>query len=126
MPSKREGIPRVSRIRKRADFQEVYRKGVRVAGRYLLLFALPRESEVDAHSRRGVTATRKVGGAVVRARCKRRLRELYRLRFREFDDNPIDVVLHARSGCDRAPWRVLEKEFDRCLRKARSRLVGLS
>ena len=44
-----------------------------MVGRYLVVFALPGEGEV---CRLGITATRKIGGAVVRNRARRRVREL--------------------------------------------------
>jgi ribonuclease P protein component len=47
----------------------------------------------------------------VRSRCKRRLRELYRIHRSEFDAYPVDVVVNARSGCATAPWKELERDF---------------
>lgn len=67
--------------------------------------------------RYGVTASRKVGDAVVRARCKRRLRELYRLHRPEGDVEKFDIVANARQGCATAAWVELEKDFLRCLKR---------
>jgi ribonuclease P protein component len=58
-----------------------------------------------------VTASRRVGGAVVRSRCKRRLRELYRIHRHVFGDFPVDVVANARRSCATAPWKELERDF---------------
>ena len=57
--------------------------------------------------RLGITVTRKVGGAVVRNRVKRRLREIYR----RWPDQPqlpaLDIVIHAKPSAARATfWRV--------------------
>ena len=71
----------------------------------MVLFAVRTEAE----SRFGVTASRKVGNAVVRARSRRRLRELYRHRQTRSTD------ANARWSCARAPWTALEEDFDRCL-----------
>lgn len=63
------------RIRRRAEFQRVYEHGVRVHGRYYTLFFLPNTLAVG---RLGIAATRKLGGAVVRNRAKRLIREIFR------------------------------------------------
>jgi ribonuclease P protein component len=66
----------------------------------------------DSHEGRfGVTASRRVGGAVVRSRCKRRLRELYRIHRHEFDGFAADMVINARGSCASAPWSELERDF---------------
>jgi ribonuclease P protein component len=69
------------------------------------------------HSRFGVTASRRVGGAVVRSRCKRRLRELYRLHERVFDGRAVDMVVNARQSVRLAPWKELEIDFLEGIRK---------
>ena len=72
-----------------------------------LLFALP--SEVG-HSRIGITVTRKLGGAVVRNRIKRRVREVFR-RNRSRLTPPLDLVVNARSGIEARSYTELEAEF---------------
>ena len=66
---------RGERVRRHADYQRIYKQGVRVHGRYLTLFLLSNELNV---SRLGVAATRKIGNAVVRNRAKRLIREVFR------------------------------------------------
>src|SRR5262245_52613224 len=63
------------RIRRRADFQSVYARGVRLRGRYSTTFILPNESGIG---RLGIAATKKLGGAVLRNRAKRLIREVFR------------------------------------------------
>ena len=52
----------------------------------------------------GFTATRKVGGAVVRNRCKRRLREAARLLLPDLGRPGFDYVFVARQGTAERPW----------------------
>ena len=69
--------PRLSRS---ADFQRVYRRGDSVASRHFVLYAFPREENVDKADeevRLGVSVGRRVGGAVERNRVKRLLREAF-------------------------------------------------
>ena len=115
LSERRRQFPARFRLKRRADFQRVYKDGVRVAGRHVVIFLM----RADAHDGRfGVTASRRVGGAVRRARCKRRLRELYRLHRHELVGEPVDVVANARASCAKAPWPELEREFVACARRA--------
>ncbi|MBD3854992.1 MAG: ribonuclease P protein component [Acidobacteria bacterium] len=101
-------FPAKARLKRRADFQRVYKDGARAAGRHVVVFLM----RAEAHEGRfGVTASRRVGGAVVRSRCKRRLRELYRTHRHEFDGFPADTVINARRSCASVPWSELEQDF---------------
>jgi ribonuclease P protein component len=74
---------------------------------------------LEPHIGIGFTATRKVGGAVVRNRCKRRLRETARLL----------VPLHGQSGFDYvfiARAATAEKEWARLMGDVKSALVSLA
>ena len=55
----------------------------------------------------GFTATRKVGGAVVRNRCKRRLREAARAVVARYGVPGSDYVFIARQGTADRPWERL-------------------
>jgi ribonuclease P protein component len=71
------------RLSRSAEFDRVYRHGESVSSRYLVLYAFPRQSSDDTASgdgsdqRLGVSVGRRVGGAVVRNRVKRLLREAF-------------------------------------------------
>ena len=54
--------------------------------------------------RLGVTATRRVGGAVTRNRAKRRLREAARITLPPLARPGCDYVLIARAGTAERPW----------------------
>lgn len=58
----------------------------------------------DALIRAGFTATKKIGGAVVRNRAKRRLREAARLLLPQHGQRGCDYVFIARSGTTARPW----------------------
>ncbi|MCU0291570.1 MAG: ribonuclease P protein component [Thermoanaerobaculaceae bacterium] len=101
------------RLRRRSEFQLVYQQGVRVAGRCLVIFGLCRPG---GRCRLGITATRKIGPAVVRNRARRRVRELFR-RHEPRGQWEGDVVVNVRRACAEAPWQELEQDFTQCLAK---------
>ena len=106
------------RIRRRTDFQKIYEHGARLRGRYSTLFVLPNELGV---CRLGLTATRKLGGAVQRNRAKRLIREVFR---RNKVALGYDVVVVARRELLDASLPILEADYrntlERQLRQRRS------
>lgn len=86
-------IERRIRLRRSADVKRVYDEGKSWAHPLLVLIVRPNEL---GFSRVGVTASRKVGGAVERNRVKRLLREAARLLYPEFETRGWDVMLIAR------------------------------
>lgn len=114
-------LPGFARLKNRVEFRRVYDEGLRVACRHLVLFARVRSE--GSVSRLGVTASRKVGGAVERSRCRRRLRELFRLYFES--EIALDVVLNARRSCSVAPWLELCEDFARAIAVTRRRFAGV-
>ncbi len=111
------GFKRFERVRRHADYQRIYKNGVRVHGHYLTLFALSNQLGVG---RLGIAATKKIGSAVVRNRAKRLIREVFRL-------NKLapgyDVVIVPRRELVDASLAALETEFrttlERGLRRRR-------
>ena len=86
------------RLTRSADFQRVYRQGKSVAGRHAVLYYFERVSEnEDDVSRLGVSVSKKVGGAVVRNKVKRVLKEIFRELQARTAPN-YDYVIIARHG----------------------------
>jgi ribonuclease P protein component len=70
-------MPKRRRLLRSGEFDRVYRDGSSHATRYLVLYSFPRRGEEEGDLRLGVSASRKVGGAVERNRVKRTLREAF-------------------------------------------------
>jgi ribonuclease P protein component len=112
------GFSRSERIRRRADFQRVYERGTRVHARLFTLFLLPGEGP-DAPGRLGIAATKKLGGAVVRNRAKRLIREVFR---RAKIAPGFDLVVVPKRELLNASLAALETEYravvERTMRRA--------
>ncbi|MDP3852746.1 ribonuclease P protein component [Phenylobacterium sp.] len=94
--------PPIERLKKRADFLAAAR-GPSCARGAVVLQARDRADETPL-IRVGFTATRKVGGAVVRNRAKRRMREAARVLLPQLAKPGHDYVLIARGGAPTRPW----------------------
>ena len=96
--------PPLQRLSKRWQFLAVAR-GISAARGAVVVQGLERPGEDrQPHIGVGFTATRKVGGAVVRNRAKRRMREAARLMAPLHGRPGWDYVLVARSGTPGRPW----------------------
>jgi len=84
------------RIRSSRDFRRAYQRRASASDQWLLVFAHPNDT---AHPRLGLSVSRKVGGAVVRNRWKRLIREAFRLS-RERLPKGVDLVVIPRQGVD--------------------------
>lgn len=71
-----------------------------------------------ATCRLGLTVTRKAGGAVVRNRIKRRLREAFRRNRHELDRRPVDLVINGRAAVIERPREALERDLLQCFTRA--------
>jgi len=83
------------RLRRSGDVRRVFDEGESWA--HPLLVLIVRRNN-GGTSRVGVTASRKVGGAVERNRAKRLLREAARHLYPEYEDKGWDIMLVARPG----------------------------
>lgn len=70
-------MPKRRRLSRSGEFDRVYRDGSSHATRHLVLYSFPRREPEEQDVRLGVSASRKVGGAVERNRAKRTLREAF-------------------------------------------------
>lgn len=105
-------LPKTARVRKRGEFLRLQRIGRRRASdRFVVLTSRGRGST----SRIGITASRKVGNAVVRNRIKRHLREFFR-RHRHQIAPPQDVVVIVRAAAAGTSYREVGAELARALK----------
>ena len=83
--------PRDRRITCKKEFDAVFSRGRKIAGRFLLAFVV----DGSSNSRLGTVVSRKWGNAVRRNRIKRLMRESFRLLSPDFP-SPVEIVLLPR------------------------------
>jgi ribonuclease P protein component len=81
------------RVRKRREYLAIQSRAARVTVDALIFLIAPREPGTP--TRLGITASRKIGGAVQRNRAKRLLREAFRTLLEELP-SAIDLVVIVR------------------------------
>ncbi|WP_374573478.1 ribonuclease P protein component [Phenylobacterium sp.] len=109
--------PAIQRLKSRPDFLACARAPSCARGA-VVIQARPR-GDGEPLIRVGFTATRKIGGAVVRNRAKRRLREAARLLLPQLARPGTDYVFIARNGTPTRAWA-------RLLDDVKSALISLA
>jgi len=108
------GIPRAHRLRRSCDLTRVRTQGRSWANHWLVLIALPNALD---RVRVGVTASRRVGGAVVRVRARRLIREAVRPWINRVSGS-WDLVFIARSALADASFHEVERAVAQLLQRA--------
>jgi ribonuclease P protein component len=105
-------------VRKRAEFERIQRAGERVHTAHFVLI-VARQQDLAGPARLGITASRKIGGAVVRNRAKRLVRAAFRATSDLFAPGIDLVVIVRRTLAERrlaeviAEWRGAQSSLER-------------
>ena len=103
------------RLRKREDFSRIYRGGKSFAnGQFVVYWSKRMMSEPF---RMGVSASKKIGNAVVRNRMRRMVKEIVRLQADRITPH-IDFIIIVRKPAVAMKMREMEKSVFHVLRKA--------
>lgn len=100
-------------LKENYEFRRLYQKGTSAVCPCMVIYC--RKNRLG-RNRLGLVSSTKLGHAVVRNRCRRRLREVYRLNTPKMKQG-YDVILVARSRTANAPWAELQKQFLKLCRK---------
>jgi ribonuclease P protein component len=117
-------FPRSARLLKHSDFDRVYKQGHRHFSAHMTVFYL-RQTEgtaLDGSARVGFTVGRVLGGAVVRNRIKRRLREAVRLQGTLLT-GPVDVVINPKKSVLTLEFSSVFEEVGRALEMIAKKMV---
>jgi len=108
----RLSFPKSHRLLRRADFQHVYKDGVRLSSPFFVAFCLA--SDAEGVPRVGFTVPRAIGKAVIRNRIKRRMREAVRLQL-DRSGPAWWIVFNPRRSAARATFPALLREVQKVL-----------
>jgi len=108
-------FPKARRLTHRTEYEHVKRNGITHRGKLLILNAVTLED--TGLWRAGFVTSGRVGGAVIRNRVRRRLREVVRLHQHELRQG-IWFVIIARREAATASYGALKDEWLRLARRA--------
>lgn len=107
------------RLLHRPEFEAVYGAGQRRSSPQFTVFfranAGARGVGLNSISRFGISVKKALGGAVVRNRIRRRIREILRCNRTEIPSG-WDIVIHPRRSVEQTPFAPLQVELLRLLR----------
>jgi ribonuclease P protein component len=108
-------FPKTRRLTHRLEYERVKRHGITQRGKFLMLNVMRMED--SGPWRAGLVTSGRVGGAVVRNRVRRRLREIVRRHQHELRQDFWFVII-ARHDAATATYAALEDEWLRLARRA--------
>ena len=108
-------FPRARHLTQASEYERVKRDGFTRRGKLLIANVVPVENSRPC--RVGFVTSRRVGGAVVRNRVRRRLREIVRQHQHKLRDG-FWIVLVARRDAADASYRALQDEWLRLAKRA--------
>lgn len=108
------GLEKTSAMKYNRDFRYLYRRGQSIAAGYLVIYykKVPQPGNLL-----GITVTKKLGGAVVRNRVRRLIKECYRLREKELGTG-YKIVIVARNRAAGADFNMIRKDLSYLLKKS--------
>jgi ribonuclease P protein component len=105
-------FPREARLVRRGDFDAVYRAGKRRSSSHFTVFFRANQLPV---SRFGFSIKKALGGAVVRNRIRRRIREIVRCHRMEIPAG-WDILIHPKSSVAKAEFAGLTADLVRLMK----------
>jgi ribonuclease P protein component len=115
---------KLQKLRNSQQFRRVYEQGQRFHTPFFSAFILKNDI---GEQRIGITVTRKIGCAVIRNRCKRRLREIMRTyQYEGLNSTGFDLVINVKPGLAEADYRQLQESFTRVMERFRDSLAKQS
>jgi ribonuclease P protein component len=117
MPDTRRSyrFPRASRLRRSADFRQIKARGKSVTGRYFIVAT--RRTGEELPPCLGIVTTRRIGGAVIRNRLRRQVRDIFR-RNQHRILRGIQLVTVVRGSAVNISLRELEQDWLRLTERA--------
>ena len=107
-------LKRINRLKKRYQFNYVYKSGEHFSGEHMVLYVV---SSKTKNIKVGLAVTKKIGKAVVRNRVRRQLREIIKKRLPNLKQN-YNIIVVARENITSTSFDILNNEFSKLVIKA--------
>lgn len=107
-------LKRINRLRKRYQFNYVYKSGEHYSSEHIVLYVT---SSKTNNIKVGLAVTKKVGHAVVRNKVRRRLREIIKKQVPNLKQNN-NIIVVAKDNINEASFEKLSNEFLKLIKKA--------
>jgi ribonuclease P protein component len=108
-------VQRQYRLAKREDFSRVYRLGRSAANRQFVVYAMANKR--NEKIRVGVSASKKLGGAVVRNRLRRMIKEIVRHHIDEIIRG-YDLIVIVRGPAVQMTYQEMEKSLLHAIKRS--------
>lgn len=102
------------RINRKRDYDNIYKNGRKILGRYMVLFFL---KKTTGFTRYGIVTSKKLGHAVNRNLAKRRLRAIIYSNMDKYG-GPYDIVIVARNTINSASFEDISRDYHNIMRKS--------
>jgi ribonuclease P protein component len=117
-------MPAPEKLKKRKDFIKASKIGISIPTQSIIIQAA--ENMENTRARIGYTTTKKLGKAVIRNRCRRRLRAVAAIFFEKYAEKGTDYVLIGRYNTADICFETLCKDFIYGIKKANKTLYGVN
>ena len=107
-------LNRINRLRKRYQFNYVYKSGEHYSSEHIVLYVVPSKTK---SIKVGFAVTKKVGHAVIRNKIRRRLREIVRIHLPNLKQC-YNIIVVAKEHIVNANFEQLCFEINKLLKKA--------
>ena len=109
-------LPKINRLKRKNDFERVFKKGKGFKEDFLTLRIAPNDLEV---TRFGFVVSQKVSKkAFLRNKIKRRLRELVRLKLPQLKKGKDEIII-VSPGLETKDFQEVEKNLDKLFKKSK-------
>ena len=102
-------------LRKKKDFNRLYKKGKSAGSRYVVLFYIKNDL---SYNRRAFLASKKVGNSVRRNRARRLMKESFR-KISDHIEEGYDILFIARNNINDVKCQNVEKSMKEILKKTK-------
>ena len=113
-PQKENMLKQEYRLKKKYQFNYVYRVGRSIGGKFCIVYFAPSKNK---NVKIGISVSHKIGGAIIRNKTKRRIREAVYPFLEKLKKN-FNVVIIAKNAILDATFLQIEQEIEFLLKKS--------